>query len=60
MAEQDQVFDPELRAKEKEISRREDARAIAAGLVSREQIQRENNMFAGAVSIVLGKPKRAY
>jgi hypothetical protein len=31
-----------------------------AGLVSPEQLQRDNSMFSGAAAVVLGKPKRGY
>jgi hypothetical protein len=54
------VFDPAKRAAEKQASRDADARALATGQKTREQLRLENDMFAGAVSIVLGKPKRAY
>jgi len=54
------VFDPAQRAAEKQASRDADARALAAGAKSREQLCLENDMFAGAASIVLGKPNRAY
>ena len=53
-------FDPAERAAEKARSRAEDERALATGAKTREQLRRENSMFAGAVSIVLGKPHRAY
>jgi hypothetical protein len=51
---------PADRAAEKAASRAEDARALASGEKSREQLRRENSMFSGAASIVLGKPKRPY
>lgn len=54
------TFDPAQRAVEKEASRAADARALASGDKSREQLWRENDMFAEAVTIVLGKPNRAY
>ncbi len=40
------VFDPAERAREKAASRAEDARAIAAGEKSPEQVRRENASFA--------------
>ena len=39
-------FDPHERAREKAASRHEDARAIAAGEKSVEQVRRENASFA--------------
>ncbi len=39
-------LDPEERAREKAASRQEDARAIAAGEKSVEQVRRENASFA--------------
>ncbi len=39
-------FDPSERAREKAASRHEDARAIAAGEKSVEQVRRENASFA--------------
>lgn len=48
------------RAAEKQASRDADARALETGEKTREQLRQENNMFAGAVSIKLGKPKRPY
>jgi hypothetical protein len=39
-------FDPEQRAREKQASRDEDARALASGEKSREQLRRENGAFA--------------
>jgi hypothetical protein len=39
-------FDPEERAREKQASRDEDARALASGEKSREQLCRENGAFA--------------
>jgi hypothetical protein len=55
-----QAFDPAQRAAEKNLSRSVDARALVVGTVSQEQLQRENSMFSGAATVVLGKPKRAY
>jgi hypothetical protein len=55
-----EAFDPAKRAAEKQASREDDARALASGAKSREQLRRENSMFSGAVSIVLGKPQREY
>jgi hypothetical protein len=60
MRPESQPFDPAQRAAEKQASRDADARALEAGLVTREQLQRENSMFSGAVRIVIGKPKRPY
>ena len=40
------VFDPNERAREKAASRAEDARAIAVGEKSAEQVRRENASFA--------------
>lgn len=40
------AFDPDQRAREKASSRHEDARAIAAGEKSAEQVRRENASFA--------------
>lgn len=39
-------FDPEERAREKQASRDEDARALASGEKSREQLKKENSAFA--------------
>jgi hypothetical protein len=60
MNSESQTFDPAQRAAEKQASRDADARAIAEGRVTEEQLRRDNSMFSGAVRIVLGKPKRAY
>jgi hypothetical protein len=38
-------LDPKERAREKQRSRNEDARALASGEKSREQLQRENGHF---------------
>lgn len=43
-----QFFDPHERAREKAASRDEDARAIAAGEKSVEQVRRETASFAFA------------
>jgi hypothetical protein len=40
------LFDPNKRAREKAESRQEDARAIALGEKSVEQVRRENASFA--------------
>lgn len=40
------LFDPSARAREKAASRHEDARAIAGGEKSVEQVRRENVAFA--------------
>jgi hypothetical protein len=60
MNSESQTFDPAQRAAEKQASRDADARAIAEGRVTEQQLRRDNSMFSGAVRIVLGKPKRAY
>lgn len=39
-------FDPRERAREKQLSRDEDARALASGEKSRKELQRENGHFA--------------
>jgi hypothetical protein len=39
-------FDPEERAREKQASRDEDARALASGEKNREQLKRENGAFS--------------
>jgi hypothetical protein len=39
-------FDPEERAREKQASRDHDARDLASGNKSREQLRRENGHFA--------------
>jgi hypothetical protein len=43
-----QSYDPHERAFEKQASRDGDARALAAGEKSRDQLRRENCMFWGA------------
>jgi hypothetical protein len=60
MRPESETFDPAQRAAEKQASRDADARALAEGRVTEEQLRRENSMFSGAVRIVLGKPKRAF
>jgi hypothetical protein len=45
MAKELERFDPKERAREKQLSREEDARALASGEKSREQLQRENGHF---------------
>jgi hypothetical protein len=45
MAEEPERFDPKERAREKQRSRDEDARALASGEKSREQLRRENGHF---------------
>jgi hypothetical protein len=45
MAKEPERFDPKERAREKQRSREEDARALASGEKSREQLQRENGHF---------------
>ena len=54
------VFDAAKRDAEKQASRDADARALATGTKTREQLWFENDMFAGAESIVLRRPARAY
>jgi hypothetical protein len=39
-------FDPKVRAAEKQASRDEDARALASGEKTREQLRAENSAFA--------------
>jgi hypothetical protein len=46
MAQQPERLDPEERAREKQRSREEDARALASGNKSREELRRENGHFA--------------
>lgn len=48
MAKEPERLDMEERAREKQNSREEDARAIASGEKGREQLQRENGHFAFA------------
>lgn len=38
-------FDPDERARQKQASRDDDARALASGSKSREQLKRENSAF---------------
>lgn len=45
MAKELELFDPKERAREKQRCREEDARALASGEKSREQLQRENGHF---------------
>ena len=45
MAKEPERFDPKERAREKQRSRDEDARALASGEKSREELQRENGHF---------------
>ncbi len=45
MAKEIEHFDPKERAREKQRSREEDARALACREKSREQLQRENGHF---------------
>jgi hypothetical protein len=40
------IYSPDERAREKQASRDEDERRLAAGEVSREQLRRENGRFA--------------
>jgi hypothetical protein len=46
MAKEPARFDPKDRAREKQRSRDEDARALASGEKSPEQLQRENGHFS--------------
>jgi hypothetical protein len=46
MAQKKQVLDTTARAKEKQLSREADERAIASGEKSQNQIRRENGFFA--------------
>lgn len=46
MAKEPERFDPKERAREKQRSREEDARALASGEKSPEQLQRENGHFS--------------
>ena len=46
------VYDPAERAREKQASRDEDARRLAAGEVTREELARENSPFAGLIGKV--------
>ena len=45
MAKEPEQLDPKERAREKQRSREDDARALASGEKSREQLQRENGHF---------------
>lgn len=51
-----EVFDPALRAREKAASREEDARAIAEGKKSPEQVSRDNASFAFVGAVVRFPP----
>ena len=44
--DKNEILDPAQRAREKARARDEDARAIAAGEKSREQLREENSAFA--------------
>jgi hypothetical protein len=46
MAKEPERFDPKERAREKQRSREEDARALASGEKSPDQLRRENGYFA--------------
>ncbi len=46
MAKEPERFDPKERAREKQRSREEDARALASGEKSPEELQRENGHFS--------------
>jgi hypothetical protein len=57
----DALYDPKQRAAEKEASRAADARALATGEKSREQLWRENGHFAFTNSrLVFGDNERLY
>lgn len=43
------TFDPEERAREKQASRDEDDRRVAAGEITREELSRENSPFAAVI-----------
>jgi hypothetical protein len=43
----DNTYDPKQRAHEKQASRDEDARALATGEKTRDQLRRENGIFSG-------------
>jgi hypothetical protein len=45
------TFDPEERRREKQASRDEDARRLAAGEVTPAQLARENSPFSGLVGV---------
>ena len=45
MAKDAERFEQAERAREKQLSREEDARALASGAKSREQLRRENGVF---------------
>jgi hypothetical protein len=45
MAKELERFDPKQRAREKQRSREEDARALASGEKSRDELRRENGHF---------------
>jgi hypothetical protein len=52
-------LDPQERAREKQRSRDEDARALSSGAKSKEQLRRENGHFAfnkARVSLLGAKP----
>jgi hypothetical protein len=46
MADEPERFDPKERAREKQRSRDEDARALASGEKSAQELQRENGHFS--------------
>jgi hypothetical protein len=46
MAQDPERLDPAERAREKQLSREKDARALASGAKSRAQLRRENGLFA--------------
>lgn len=46
MDQESERLDPAQRAREKSLSREEDAQALASGAKSRAQLRRENGLFA--------------
>lgn len=56
----ERFYDPAERAREKQASRDQDAKDLADGTKTREQLWKENSMFSGATSIIIGKPERPY
>ena len=54
------IYDPAQRAAEKQASRVEDARALASGEKSREQLRRENQFTIRGARMLLSEAKRLY
>ncbi len=52
------VLDQEARAREKQLSREADEQALASGEKTREQLRRENHLFAGQKFELLIDPSR--